>query len=389
VSAFVQRREPLEQVFAEASKLETALHEQAWLRRRLRVGGDRKRWPSMKARALAFLQLAELFIIRSRAQARIDPCGRDREFFGLLVMIERMSVGLPIYTIVDGEAVALAEVKGNSDPRLQAFKRILQIADVRRVDFDSLADQIDKALCHQQRSRERGLQLAEQYLRKLEKSAPRPRTSSEPTQRPSRGKGRSVKYDDYHLRAIESQLCSIHTERDEYGALAFDDGLDGLASTMLGELDDHVPREAMVDGPAAPASRDTPLRRAAMLRAACEIAGQYDAARNLAIKRKSAILIKEFPKGAGAGHAYAARNSDLYAELVQPSQEGLDRFRGLVIRYATRVCSVSAWPPGGTQFERALKLGRTIDVGDADLENARAFLGFARMETTKHEEQDR
>jgi hypothetical protein len=385
VSAFVQRREPLEQVFAEASKLETALHEQAWLRRRLRVGGDRKRWPSMKARALAFLQLAELFIIRSRAQARIDPCGRDREFFGLLVMIERMSVGLPIYTIVDGEAVALAEVKGNSDPRLQAFKRILQIADVRRVDFDSLADQIDKALCHQQRSRERGLQLAEQYLRKLEKSAPRPRTSSEPTQRPSRGKGRRVKYDDYHLRAIESQLCSIHTERDEYGALAFDDGLDGLGSTMLGELDDHLPREAKVDGHVAPASLDSPVRRAAMLRAACEIAIQYDAERRDAIKRKSAMLLEEFPRGAGPGHAYSARNHDLYAELVQPSQEGLERFRGLVVRYAVRVDSMSSWPPGNTRFDRALAFGLTMVVADADLASARATLGFARLETKEEE----
>jgi hypothetical protein len=386
VSALVHRSEPPEQVFAKASVLELAAREHGWLRRRLRFGADRKRWPSTKARALAFLQLAELFILRSRARGRIDPCGRDREFFGLLEMVERMSVGLPIYTVVDGEAVALKEIKGNDDPRLQAFKRLLQIADIRRADFDNLADSIDRALRRQQRAGERALLLADQFLRKLEKSAPRPRPPTEPTQRTLRTKkGRAVKYDDYHLRAIEDRLCSVYTERDEYGALAFDDGIDGLASAMLGELDAHVPREATVDGPVSPAIRNTPARRAAMLRAACEIAVQLDVERRNAIKRKSAMLLKEFPKGAGSGHAYSARNSDLYAELVQPSQEGLDRFRGLVVRYAARVDSMSSWPAGNTKFDRALAFGLSMDVADADLAAARATLGFARLETKQEE----
>jgi hypothetical protein len=365
------------------NRLETATRERAWLRCRLGFGGDRKRWPSTKARALAFLQLADLFILRARAQARIDPCGRDREFLGLLVMVERMAEGLPIYFVEGGETVVLGEVTGSNDPRLQAFKRMLQIADVRRLDFDNLADRIDKALRQQQRARARGLLLVEQYLRKLETSTPRPRrSSSEPTRRTLRTKkGPDVKYDDYHLRQIEEQLCSVCTERDDLGALALDDGMEAFARELLGELGDHLPCEANVNGPAPASMRDTPTRRSAMLRAACDIADQYDAERRAALKRKSAILLKEFSKGAGAGPAYSARSNDLHAELVQPSQEGLSRFQGLVIKYAVRVASMNSWPAGNTKFDRALAFGRTIEVGDADLAMARATLGFARVET--------
>lgn len=346
--------------------------ERAWLRARLR--GDRRRWPSVTARACAFLQLVDLE--RERARARIDPVG-SREFFHLLGLVERMASGLPIYHLVNGELAPMGEVKGGSDPRLRAFKRLLELTEIARWKFDSSADSIDVAMQHQRRGHERGLRAAEHYVRALEKSVrPPPGASSGQEMQTTSvyGKGELTKR---RLRALEESLRIVEQQLRDLAWGRPGDPLRGFGDELLGYIDDgYIDRDASIDGP-PPSIKDTPARRAAMLRAACEILAEYDAKRRTALKRRSAMLLEEFPGGAGDGPRYAARCKDLDAELLQSHQEGITRFRKLVIRYAVRVESMSAWPPGNTKFDRAFAFGQSITVPAFDLAMARATLGHA------------
>jgi hypothetical protein len=207
--------------------------ERAWLCARLR--SDRRRWPSVTARARAFLQIVD--IERERARARIDPVG-CREFVHLFGMVERMAAGLPIYHLVDGDQVPMGEVKGGSDPRLRAFKRLLEITEIPRGRFDGAADSIDVAMLRQRRGHERGLRAAEQYVRALGKSA-RPSPGLSPGQEMQttsvQGKGELTKR---RLRALDSQLQIVEEQlrgdpRREFG------------DELLGYIDDgYIERSA-------------------------------------------------------------------------------------------------------------------------------------------------
>jgi hypothetical protein len=211
--------------------------ERAWLRVRLR---DRRRWPSVTARARAFLQIVDLE--RERARARIDPVG-SREFVYLLGMVERMAAGLPIYHLVDGEQVPMGEIKGGSDPRLRAFKRLLEITEIARVTFDSAADSIDVAMHRQRRGHERGLRAAEQFVRKLEKTV---RTSPGTSPTPAKpttsvhGKGELTKR---RLRALDSQLQIVEEQLRD---LRPGDPLREFGDELLGYIDDEYIRERAV-----------------------------------------------------------------------------------------------------------------------------------------------
>jgi hypothetical protein len=211
--------------------------ERAWLRARLR--GDRRRWPSVTARARAFLQIVD--IERERARARIDPVG-CREFFYLLGMVERMATGRPIYHLVDGEQVPMGEVKGGSDPRLRAFKRLLEITEIARGKFDAAADSIDAALLRQRRGHERALRVAEQFVRELEKTVrPSPGTPTTPgtPATASQGKAELTKR---RLRALDSQLQIVEEQLRGLGG----DPLREFGDELLGYIDDEYIRECAV-----------------------------------------------------------------------------------------------------------------------------------------------
>jgi hypothetical protein len=206
--------------------------ERAWLRARLR--GDRRRWPSVTARARAFLQVVDLE--RERARARIDPVG-SREFFYLLGMVERMAAGLPIYHVVDGEQVPMGEIKGGSDPRLRAFKRLLEITEIARVTFDAAADSIDAAMHRQRRGHERALRAAEQFVHALEKTVrPSPGTSTTPATATTASQGKM------RLRALDSQLQIVEEQLRGLGG----DPLGEFGDELLGYIDDEYIRERAV-----------------------------------------------------------------------------------------------------------------------------------------------
>jgi hypothetical protein len=212
--------------------------DRAWLRARLR--GDRRRWPSATARARAFLQLVD--IERERARARIDPVG-SREFFHLLGMVERMAANLPIYHLVNGEPVPMGEITGGSDPRLRAFKRLLELTEIARWKFDSAADSIDVAMLHQRRGHERGLRDAEQFVRELEKTVrTSPGTSPTPAKPTTsvQGKGELTKR---RLRALDSQLQIVEEQLRD---LRPGDPLREFGDELLGYIDDEYIRERAV-----------------------------------------------------------------------------------------------------------------------------------------------
>jgi hypothetical protein len=232
----------------------------------------------------------------------------------------------------------------------------------------------------QRRGHERGLRAAEQFVQGLEKSV-RPSPGLSPAQvmqtTSVQGKGEMTKR---RMRALDSRLQIVEEQLRDLDVVRPGDP---LGDELLGYIDDgYIDRDASIDGP-PPSIKDTPARRVAMLRAACEILAEYDAKRGAALKLRSAMLLAEFPRGAGEGPRYSARCKDLDVELLQPHQEGITRFRKLVIRYAVRVESMSAWPPGNTKFDRAFAFGQTITVPAFDLAAARASLGHARVEATE------
>jgi len=342
------------------SDIELRARTGSWLRARLR--GDRRRWPSVTARSRAFLQIVDLD--RERARGRIDPIG-TREFFHLLGMVERMAAGLPIYHLVEGEPVPMGEITDGADPRLRAFKRLLEITEIERAKFDDAADRIDAEMARQSRGRERGLRLAIEYVCELEKTAPKPQVAS--AQKPvGHGKRPRLKYDDSALRVIVAKL----TERELDEAELLD-----LADEHLGDLGTDMHAEA-TDGRARPVE-DSPTRRAALLRAVTEVYDQRSAAQRAAVKAKSKALASH-PSG-GDRVAYSARSTDLDAELIQPIREELEDVRELVIRYAVRLDPSRNWPAGNTQLDRALALGRALVVEDVELATARASLGLGSV----------
>jgi hypothetical protein len=203
--------------------------ERAWLRARQR--GDRRRWPSIASRSRAFLQLVDLD--RERARGRIDPVG-SREFFHLLGMVDRMAANLPIYHLVDGEQVPMGEVRGGSDPRLRAFKRLLEITEIDRRKFDTAADVIDMLMHRQRRGHERALRAAEQFVRSLEQSAPRAPAQAVQTTAVQGKVGLTKR----RLRALDSQLRFVEEQLRELEVTRPGDPLREFGDELLGYIDD-------------------------------------------------------------------------------------------------------------------------------------------------------
>jgi hypothetical protein len=346
----------------------------------------RRRLLTFHARSAAVLRLGDAKIqeLENLKLAALD--GKDEEEAGRLAarlvflenlwLVRRMANRQPIYEIVDGLHCIMYAPDELTDRRIFAIQQLARKLKISEADLDA---ETDRALTLEEADRERSDKLVSEFMAKLPKT---PTRWIPPPSGDRRSWRRVVNYDDTRLRELEEVMpASRRIEMEMEERLRLD-------AQLLGDLGDHLQRDASIDGPGPPSREDTPARRASLLVAACEIASKYDNERRAALKRKSSILLKEFPRGAGDGPKYSARSNDLEAELLQPLQENLARFRGLVIRLAVRVAAVDAWPVGVTKFERALALGRTLVVEDADLATARASLGFARLET-KHGEPER
>jgi hypothetical protein len=322
--------------------------------------GDRRRLLTLHVRASALLALgrdridALEKVIRETEGAPAKVAERQ-EFVRLLALTRRMAAKQWVYEDVDGVACVRRPPTMTSDDRLAALTRLAVILRVPETALDAEtgrhADELDRVL-----------DLVETYMAKLPKAGPR-RSMPDPRPRPKR-----LVLVDAALRTVAAALPDAPMRKAER---------EQMQQLLLGDLDDHV---AKVDESAAPATINTPVRRAAMLRATCDIFDEVDRRRRDAVKRKSGILMREFPKGSGDGLAYEARRTELEDELLQPLHETLDRFRGLAIRFAVNVAPVHTWPAGNSQADRALAFGRTVDVGADDLAAARASLGYGRVD---------
>ena len=320
---------------------------------------------------LGAAKIQELEAVQPALEDAEEPrrlAARQR-FLENLWLVRRMANGQPIYETVEGVDYIMRAPDETSDRRIEALERLAKKLGLARADVDAETDRI---LAIEESDRARVEQLAAEFMAKL---PPTPTRWVAPPPGDRRSWRRVVNYDGSAIDAVAAVLPErrlVWTERNELG------------EQLLDDTDAHLRHADVAEGP-APSTRDTPARRASMLVAACEIAGKYDRDRRAAIKRKSAILLAEFPRGAGDGTRYAARSSDLDAELIQPLQEGLARFSRMVIKLAVKVAAVDTWPVGVTKFERAMALGRTLAVDDSDLANARASLGVARLEPKQEE----
>lgn len=346
---------------------------------------DRRRLLALHARSAAVLQLGaariqeleplKLAVDDDKEASRLSA---RQAFLENLWLVRRMADKQAIYETINGLHYAMRPPLEDADRRLVAIERLAKTLGVTAADLDAETKQLIE---REETERACVDALAKTFMAKLPSPSPPRLQHRSPGPDGRRSRRRLVNYDDTRLRELvdhmpDAKLLSAN-ERQQ------------LELEMLADLGEHVRLEADLDGPEAPSKTDTPARRASMLLAVCEIAGKYDDDRRAALKRKSATLLAEFPRGAGDGQRYAARSNDLEAELLQPLHEQLARFRSLVVKYAARVAPASTWPPGNSQFDRALALGRTVHVVDADLATARASLGHGRMETTKHEESGR
>ena len=335
----------------------------AWLYQRLVADRRRLLEPSLRARAA--LALAEDFIearVRTVAVMRIDDSDekvaaeeaklvqRRSTFVSLMRVVERLASDLYVVGYRRGPVVSV------DDDRIIAIRRFCKIAAVD----ERAVDDATWALVQSQR---RGLEACATYMATLPVSVPR----VEPRPSP-RSRKRHPNYDGSALL----QVVSLLPDGDLYGAEQLE-----LERRLLGDLDEHLRAEAPIDDGRAGTVRDSPTRRAALLRAATEVYDAQSAAQRAAVKAKSKALASH-PSGR-ARVAYSARSTDLDAELIQPIREVLEEVRELVIRYAARVAPSSSWPLGNTQLDRALALGRALVVEDVELATARAALGYASM----------
>lgn len=335
----------------------------------------RRRLLTLHARSVALLRfgeakIAELEALKLAAEDEREP---DRlaarlVFVEHLWLVRRMASGQPIYEVDEGVHYIMRAPVDTADRRIVAIDQLARTLKITEAEIDAETDRI---LTIEESDRERCDNLVAEFMAKLPPAQIR-RVPSSPRSR--RSWRRVVNYDDTALRELELVLPTrrrIELELEERQR---------LDAQLLGDLDDHLRCDADLAAPASPPIKNTPTRRKALLRAACEIFAEYDVERRAALKRRSTILLQEFPRGAGDGPRYAARYADLDAELLQPHQEGIVRFQGLVIQYAVRFAPKAIWPPGNTMFDRAFALGQTITVPASDLAAARATLGHARVE---------
>jgi hypothetical protein len=344
---------------------------------------ERRRLLSLPARSAAVLRLGDERIQElEKLQLAVDDKDEGRrlaarqKFLGRLWLVRRMASRQLICEVVDGAHYPMFPPTAVTDPRIEAIAWLARKLGLADSDVDA---ETSRVLEEQERDRAKSeAQLAE-LMAKLPPSRAR---YEQPAQGELPSGRRRVNYDDTALREIVSILPSSRPSLVEQRE---------LEECLLGDLGDHLLQcEAMIDGPQAPSIEDTPIRRTALLRAACDKFDEVDAERARSLKRKSEVLRKEFPKGAGDGVKYSARNNDLEGELLQPLQETLSRLRGKIIRLAIHVRPVNTWPSGNSRsydakFERALALGRSLSVGEADLALARASLGYAQLDRVQEE----
>jgi hypothetical protein len=327
-------------------------------------------------------RLASLVFLDDKEEAK--SLAARLVFIENLWLVRRMANKQPIYETIDGIDYIMYAPDETTDRRIIAMDRLAKKLGLAMADVDAETNRILEIEESHQASVDK---LAAEFMAKLPK--PTKRSGSPPTVE-RRSWRRVVNYDATVLDEVIAVLPErrlIWMERLEFGRY------------LLGELDDHVRRDGDVEESPAPPAKNAHARRSSLLRAVCEIFDKYDAERRAALKRKSATLLMEFPKGAGDGLKYEARSGDLEAELLQPLHESLHRvldlgisgwsddehrdaparFRELVIRLAVRVRPASTWPAGNTQFDRALALGRSLEVADDDLATARATLGYAQF----------
>ncbi len=163
-----------------------------------------------------------------------------------------MASNLPIYHLVNGEQVPMGEITGGSDPRLRAFKRLLELTEIARVKFDNAADSIDVAMHRQRRGHERGLRAADQFVCALEKSVRQPPGSPpgrETQTTEAQGKGGLTKK---RLRALDSHLQIVEEQLRDLAWGWPGDSLREFGDELLGYIDDgYIEREASAGrGPA-------------------------------------------------------------------------------------------------------------------------------------------
>lgn len=335
----------------------------AWLYQRLVADRRRLLEPSLRARAA--LTLAEDFIearVRTVAVMRIDDSDekvaaeeaklvqRRSTFVSLMRVVERLASDLYVVGYRRGSVVSV------DDDRIIAIRRFCKIAAVD----ERAVDDATWALVQSQR---RGLEACAAFMSTLPASVPR---YERPEPSSTRPRGRGPVYDDTGLRRLVSRLLEHEPQGDELLELE-DEHLGYLGE---GPTDDATDTRSL-------AVEDSPTRRAALLRAVTEIYDARSAAQRAAVKAKSKALATH-PAG-GDRVAYSARNTDLDAELLQPIREDLEDVGELVLRYAVRLDPSRNWPDGNTKLDRALALGRTVQVGDLELATARASLGYASM----------